>query len=58
MENLKQEHESCISFLQDVGDMISYYEYSEMEAYHKWLIKTIRYIEIKYPNDKYGTIFQ
>ena len=53
LESLIQEHKSRLPYLHDVGDMLLYYEYPDMEAYHKWLAKTIRYIEIQYPNDKH-----
>ena len=53
LESLIQEHKSRLPYLHDVGNMLPYYEYPDMEAYHKWLAKTIRYIEIQYPNDKH-----
>lgn len=57
LELLIQEHKERLPYLRDVGDMLSYYEYPDMEAYHKWLAKTIRYIEIQYPNDKHVVEF-
>lgn len=57
LESLIQEHQSRIPYLQDKGDMIIYYEYPDMQAYHKWVATTIRYIEIHYPNDKYVAEF-
>ena len=53
LESLIQEHKSRLPYLHDFGDMLSYYEYPDMKAYHRWLTKTIRYIEIQYPNDKH-----
>ena len=57
LESLIQEHKERLPYLRDVGDMLSYYEYPDMEVYHIWLAKTIRYIEIQYPNDKYVVEF-
>lgn len=57
LELLIQEHKERLPYLRDVGDMLSYYEYPDMEAYHRWLAKTIRYIEIQYPNDKHVVEF-
>lgn len=57
LESLIQEHKERLPYLRDVGDMLPYYEYHNMEAYHRWLAKTIRYIEIQYPNDKYVVEF-
>lgn len=57
LESLIQEHKERLPYLHDIGDMLSYYEYPDMGAYHKWLAKTIRYIEIQYPNDKYVVEF-
>ncbi len=57
LELLIQEHKERLPYLHDIGDMLSYYEYPDMGAYHKWLAKTIRYIEIQYPNDKYVVEF-
>lgn len=57
LESLIQEHQSRIPYLQDKRDMIIYYEYPDMQAYHKWVATTIRYIEIHYPNDKYVAEF-
>lgn len=57
LESLIQEHKERLPYLRDVGDMLPYYEYPNMEAYHRWLAKTIRYIEIQYPNDKHVVEF-
>lgn len=57
LEALIQEHKERLPYLHDIGDVFSYYEYPDMGAYHKWLAKTIRYIEIQYPNDKYVVEF-
>lgn len=53
LESLIQEHKNRLPYLRDVGQMFVNYEYPNMEEYHSWLAKTIRYIEIKYPGDKY-----
>ena len=53
LESLIQEHKNRLPYLRDVGQMFVNYEYPNMEAYYSWLAKTIRYIEIKYPGDKY-----
>lgn len=58
LESLIQEHKNRIPSLHDVGDMLPYYEYPNMEAYHKWLATTKRFIEIQYPNDKYVSEFE
>ncbi len=57
LESLIQEHKERLPYLHDIGNMLSYYEYPDMGAYHKWIAKTIRYIEIQYPNDKYVVEF-
>ena len=53
LDSLIQEQKERLPRLYDGGGMLPYYEYPDMEAYHRWLATTIRYIEIKYPNDKY-----
>ena len=53
LESLIQEHKERLPYLRDIGNLLSYYEYLDMEEYHRWLATAIRYIEIKYPNDKY-----
>lgn len=53
LESLIQEHKERLPYLRDIGNLSSYYEYLDMEEYHRWLATAIRYIEIKYPNDKY-----
>ena len=53
LESLIQEHKERLPYLRDIGNLLSYYEYLDMEAYHRWLATAIRYIEIEYPNDKY-----
>ena len=58
LESLIQEHENRIPSLHDVGDMLAYYEYPNMDAYYKWLATTKRFIEIQYPNDKYVIEFE
>ena len=58
LESLIQEHKNRIPSLHDVGDLLPYYEYPNMDAYHKWLATTKRFIEIQYPNDKYVSEFE
>ena len=53
LESLIQEHKERLPYLRDIGNLLSYYEYLDMEEYHRWLATAIRYIEIEYPNDKY-----
>lgn len=53
LESLIQEHKERLPYLRDIGNLSSYYEYLDMEEYYRWLATAIRYIEIKYPNDKY-----
>lgn len=52
LESLIQEQKERIPYLQEKGSMITYYEYPNMEVYHKWLATAKRYIGINYPNDK------
>jgi hypothetical protein len=53
LELLIQEHKNRLPYLRDVGQMFVNYEYPNMEAYHSWLAKTIRFIEIHYQGDKH-----
>lgn len=57
LESLIQEQKERLPYLRDVGERFPHYEYPDMEAYHKWLATTKRYIEIQYPNDKYVVEF-
>ena len=57
LDSLIQEHKERISTLENVGYGLVRYEYPDMGVYHRWLAKTIRYIEIQYPNDKYVVEF-
>ena len=57
LDSLIQEHMERLPYLRDVGERFPHYEYPDMEAYHKWLATTKRYIEIDYPNDKYVVEF-
>ena len=54
LESLIQEHKDRIQTLQKA---MYCYEYPDMMAYNRWLATTIRYIELKYPNDKYVAVF-
>lgn len=58
LEALIQEHKERIPLLQENSEMITYYEYPDMDAYHKWTATTIRFINIKFPNDKYVSEFE
>lgn len=53
IELLIQEHRDRIKLLKFTEEFIPYYEYPNMEAYHSWLAKTIRFIEIHYQGDKH-----
>ena len=58
LESLIQEHKERIPLLQENSEIITYYEYPDMDAYHKWTATTIRFINIKFPNDKYVSEFE
>ena len=58
LEALIQEHKERIPLLQENSEIITYYEYPDMDAYHKWTATTIRFINIKFPNDKYVSEFE
>ena len=58
LESLIQEHKDRIPLLQENSEIITYYEYPDMDAYHKWTATTIRFINIKFPNDKYVSEFE
>lgn len=58
LEALIQEHKERIPLLQENSKIITYYEYPDMDAYHKWTATTIRFINIKFPNDKYVSEFE
>ena len=57
LELLIQEQKERLPYLQEVGYRFSYYEYPDMESYHKWFATTKRFIEKQYPIDKYVTEF-
>jgi hypothetical protein len=52
LEALIQELQTRIPRLYEVGDLISYYIYADMDNYHTWLATTKRYIGFHYPQDK------
>lgn len=58
LESLIQEHKDRIPLLQENSEIITYYEYPDMDAYHKWTATTKRFINIKFPNDKYVSEFE
>lgn len=58
LEALIQEHKERIPLLQENSKIITYYEYPDMDVYHKWTATTIRFINIKFPNDKYVSEFE
>lgn len=58
LESLIQEHRDRIPLLQENSEIITYYEYPDMDAYHKWTATTIRFINIEFPNDKYVSEFE
>ena len=56
LESLIEEHRRRISTLHKESQYS--YSYDDWDSYQKWLAKTIRYINIKYPNDKYVSEFE
>lgn len=51
LESLIQEHKERLPYLHDVGDMLSYYEYYDMNSYHLWIEKTKRYLRQHFSDD-------
>ena len=57
LESLIEEHRQRIQTL--YRDAKSYYyKYDDLEGYQKWLAKTIRFLNINYPNDKFVVDFE
>ncbi len=56
LASLIEEHRQRISTLHKKSEY--YFGYDDWDSYQKWLAKTIRYINIKYPNDKYVSEFE
>ena len=52
LESLIAEHEQRISTLCRYSEY-PYYRYEDCTSYQEWLIKTTRYLHIKYPGDKF-----
>jgi hypothetical protein len=51
LESLIQEHKERLSYLRDVGNIFSYYEYDDMDSYQLWIEKTKRYMRQNFPGD-------
>lgn len=57
LESLIEEHKQRIPTL--YRDSKSYYyKYDNMDGYQKWLAKTVRFLNITYPNDKFVVNFE
>ena len=57
LETLIAEQKQRISTLHKC-EVFPYYQYDNWEDYQKWLAKTIRFLNINYPNDKYVIDFE
>ena len=58
LEELIKEFRDRIPKLREKENLITYYEYDDMEEYEKWLATTKRYLSIHYPNDKFVSEFE
>lgn len=58
LEALIKEFRDRIPKLREKENLITYYEYDDMEEYEKWLATTKRYLSIHYPNDKFVSEFE
>lgn len=58
LEELIKELRDRIPKLREKENLITYYEYDDMEEYEKWLATTKRYLSIHYPNDKFVSEFE
>ncbi len=57
LESLIEEHKQRIPTL--YRDSKSYYfKYDDLDGYQKWLAKTVRFLNITYPNDKFVVDFE
>lgn len=57
LESLIAEHEQRISTLYRCSEY-PYYRYDDWASYQEWLIKTTRYLHIKYSGDKFVSEFE
>lgn len=57
LESLIAEHKQLISTLHSCSEF-PYYQYDNWSSYQEWLMKTTRYLHIKYPNDKFVSDFE
>lgn len=53
IDSLIQEQKNRMGSLQKLGNMIIYYEFDDMQSYRNWVTKTIRFLELKFPEDKH-----
>lgn len=53
LESLIQEHKDRIPLLQENSEFPDIIEYPDMMEYYKWISKTTRFLEIKFPKDKH-----
>ena len=53
LESLIQEHKDRIPLLQENSEFPDIIEYPDMGEYYKWISKTTRFLEIKFPRDKH-----
>lgn len=53
LESLIQEHKDRIPLLQENSEFPDIIEYPDMREYYKWISKTTRFLEIKFPKDKH-----
>ena len=57
LESLIEEQRKRIATLHSCEEF-PYYQYDDWEDYQKWVAKTIRFLNIKYPNDKFVIDFE
>ena len=53
LESLIKEHKDRIPLLQENSEFPDIIEYPDMGEYYKWISKTTRFLEIKFPKDKH-----
>lgn len=58
LEALIKEFRDRIPRLRKLKNLITYYEYDDMEEYENWLATTKRFLDIHYKNDKYVSEFE
>lgn len=57
LESIIAEHKQRIPTLHPCAEF-PYFQYDDWKGYQRWLIRTIRYININYPDDKYVHEFE